>query len=204
MRILTDFADLAVLLPLTVCVAVGLAVLGWRRGALAWCAAIAAVMGTMVLLKLAFLGCGPVGAVSPSGHTAAGTVAYGGLAALWLRRRLGAPYAAVLASGAVAIVIGATRMALGLHTGFEVFLGGAVGVAGVAALLRMAGPAPARLYGRRLALVALPLILVLHGFRLPVEPRLRQAANWLPEALCGTQKTATLPVRPLPPPPNPA
>ena len=202
MRTLTDFADLAVLLPLTVCVAVGLVVMGWRRGAFAWCAAIGGVLATMLLLKLVFLGCGPVGAVSPSGHAAAGTVAYGGLAALWLRRRLGAALAVVLAGGMVATVIGTTRMVLGLHTGFEVFLGGAVGVAGVAALLRIAGPAPVRLYGRRLALVVLPLILVLHGFRLPVEPRLRAVTNWLPEALCGPQKSAVLPARPLPPPPN--
>jgi len=188
LRSLTDFADLAVLLPLALCVAAGLAVLGWRRGALAWCAAVGATLATMLLLKLAFLGCAANGAVSPSGHTAAGTVVYGGLAALWLRRRLGAPAAALVAGGTAAAVIGTTRIALGLHTGAEVLLGAAAGGAGVALLLRLAGPAPDRLYGRRLVLVALPIVVGLHGIRLPVEAHLRQAANWLPRAVCGAGK----------------
>jgi membrane-associated phospholipid phosphatase len=177
-----------VLLPLTLCIGGGLALLGWRRGALAWCAAIGATLAMMLLLKLAFLGCAPQRATSPSGHTAAGTAVYGGLAALWLRRRLGARTAGLLAAGTVAAVIGTTRIALGVHTGFEVVLGALAGGAGVALLLRLAGPAPDRLYGRRLAVVALPLIVTLHGIRLPVEPHLRQAANWLPGALCGIAK----------------
>ena len=89
MSFLTDFADQAVVLPVAGLVLVLLLAIGWRRGALAWAGCVAGVMAVMLALKLVTLACGwrvPwTGLSSPSGHTAASAVVYGGLLALLAR-----------------------------------------------------------------------------------------------------------------------
>jgi membrane-associated phospholipid phosphatase len=182
-RFLTDFADLAVLLPFALCVGCGFALAGWRRGALAWAGAVGGTLGVILVMKLLFLGCGTHSALSPSGHTAAGTAVYGGVAALWLRRRLGTVAAVLLAGGCVAASIGVSRVALGAHIPIEVAIGTAVGLAGIFCLLRGAGPPPAWVRARWLIPGAV-VVLALHGTRLQAEPRLRALAGWLPQKLC--------------------
>ena len=54
----TDFGDQAVLLPLAAGIALLLALSGWRRGALAWTAAIGGTLALILLLKLRFFACG--------------------------------------------------------------------------------------------------------------------------------------------------
>ncbi len=184
MRFLTDFADLAVLLPLAICVGVGLAIAGWPRGALAWAAAIGTTLSLMLGLKLAFLGCGSSHALSPSGHTAAGTVVYGGIAALWLRRWLAPWPAALLAGSTMAAIIGMTRVALHAHIPIEVAIGAAVGLGGILLLLKGAGPRPARLRVTWLIPATMILAFLLHGMELQAEPRLRAFAGWLPPSVC--------------------
>ncbi len=186
MHFITDFADLAVLLPLAVCIGGGLAWQGWRRGAVAWAVAVPATLAAMLVLKLMFVGCAEaLGGFSPSGHTAAATVIYGGLAALWLRRQ-GAQVLVSLAlgSGAVAVLIGASRLLLNMHSLAEVAVGAAVGTAGVALLLRLAVLPPQGLRLGRVAIAALVVMLVLHGLRLPVEPNIKAVAGWLPTQVC--------------------
>lgn len=51
----TDFGDQGVLLPLAAGIALLLALSGWRRGALAWTAAIGGTLALILLLKLRFL-----------------------------------------------------------------------------------------------------------------------------------------------------
>jgi len=182
-RFLTDFADLAVVLPLALCVGCGLALAGWRRGALAWAGAIGGTLSVILVMKLVFLGCGTHSALSPSGHTAAGTAVYGGVAALWLRRRVGTLLAVLLAGGCVAFAIGVSRVALGAHIPVEVAIGTAVGLGGILCLLRSAGPPPNWVRVRWLIPGAL-VVLALHGTRLQAEPRLRALAGWLPQKLC--------------------
>ena len=186
MRFITDFADLAVLLPLTVCIGGGFAWQGWRRGAWAWAASVAATLAAMLTLKLMFVGCAAtLGEFSPSGHTAAGTVIYGGLVALWLRRRsIPAAACLVVGAGPAAGLIGASRIAVSAHSLVEVGVGAAVGIAGVAVLLRLAGVPPPGLRLGRVAAVALVVMLVLHGLRLPVEPDIKAVAGWLPARVC--------------------
>jgi membrane-associated phospholipid phosphatase len=186
MRFITDFADLAVLLPLTVCIGGGFGWQGWRRGAVAWVASVTATLAAMLTLKLVFVGCAAtLGEFSPSGHTAAGTVIYGGLVALWLRRR-GIPAVACLVAGAgpASCLIGASRVAVSAHSLVEVAVGATVGTAGVALLLRLAGVPPPGLRLGRVAAVALVVMLVLHGLRLPVEPDIKAVAGWLPARVC--------------------
>ena len=142
MRYLTDFADQAVILPLVLAVAVALAVQGWRRGALVWLVVVAGVFFATLTSKVMFLACsplfGPIDVHSPSGHVAAATVVTGGLAAMFTRRRASILPAAVLA----AIVIGVSRLVLGMHSLPEVVVGAMIGLAGAVALLRFAGTPP--------------------------------------------------------------
>lgn len=174
-RFLTDFADQAVMLPVVLAVAVALAVQGWRRGAVVWLAVVFGTFAVLLALKLLCLACwpllSPVGIRSPSGHTAAAIVVAGGLAALLLRRRTSILPIAALAGA----MIGASRLALGMHSPAEVAVGMVVGLAGTAAWIRLAGPVP-RLQSGRLAAVVLLVALPLHGLHLPAEPTIRATA----------------------------
>jgi membrane-associated phospholipid phosphatase len=182
-RYLTDFADQAVILPLVLAVAVALAVQGWRRGALVWLVVVAGVFFATLVFKLMFLACsplfGPIDIHSPSGHVAAATVVTGGLAAMLTRRRATILPAAVLA----AVVIGISRLVLGMHSLPEVVVGAMIGLAGALALLRFAGPPP-RLRIAPLALVIVVVATVFHGLHLPAEAAIRhtafRAAQYIP------------------------
>lgn len=186
MRFITDFADLAVLLPLALCLGVGFAWQGWRRGALAWAASVLATLAAMLTLKLMFVGCAAaLGGFSPSGHTAAGTVIYGGFIAIWLRRRgVAAALALLPSAGAAAALIGTSRIVVGAHSLPEVAVGAVVGAAGVVLLLRLAGMPLAGLRVGRLGVVVAVVMLLLHGLRLPVEPDIKAMAGWLPARVC--------------------
>jgi hypothetical protein len=183
MQSLTDLADQAVVLPLAVAVAVSLAAIGWRRGALAWTAAVAATLAAVLLLKLLVftVGAGPLrlaGLGNPSGHTAAGAVVYGGLLALVLRTRVAAATPPLLlggVSGAVAaLAFGVTRLTV--HSTLDVLVGAALGIAGAAALCALAGPRPSRLRLSWPVAVAVVVALALHGERLHAEGMLRTVA----------------------------
>lgn len=170
---MTDFGDQAVLLPLAVSVGLGLVLLGWRRGALAWSAAIGATFGTMFVLKLSFLACGHLlpglGLRSPSGHTAASAAVYGGLFALAMTLAVGHRRWTLVCAVSMAIVIGASRLALGVHTGLEVVIGGAVGICGAYCAVTFAGPPPTTVRFRGMAAVSLTLLVLFHGFHMPAE-----------------------------------
>jgi membrane-associated phospholipid phosphatase len=174
-RYLTDFADQAVILPLVLAIAVALAVLGWRRGAIVWLIVVAGTFLATLTFKLMFLACsplfGPIDVHSPSGHVAAATVVTGGLAAMLTRRRASILPAAVLA----AIVIGVSRLVLGMHSLPEVVVGALIGLTGAIALLRFAGPPP-RLRIAPLVAVIVVVTTLFHGLHLPAEAAIRHTA----------------------------
>jgi membrane-associated phospholipid phosphatase len=175
MTFLTDFADQAVMLPLVLAIAIALLVQGWRRGAVAWVVVVCATFGVTLGLKVLFIPCSDAFDMptlhTPSGHVAAATVVVGGLAVLLLGRRL-----AVLVALATAALIGTTRLVLGEHTGLEVAVGAIVGLAGVAALIRLAGARPAPVDVRRVVLIAVLVAVVFHGLHMPAEAHIRGAA----------------------------
>jgi membrane-associated phospholipid phosphatase len=179
MTFLTDFADQAVVLPLIATVALALGILGWHRGAVGWLAAVGASFTSVVVLKLGFLDCADTVGLpllrSPSGHTAAAAVIVGGFAVLFGCGRLTTLAAAVLG----AMVIGATRIALGMHSLPEVIVGGAVGVAGAVGFAFIAGRTPRLRLQWVFAAVAI-VALLLHGRHLDAEPRIRLVAFSLP------------------------
>ncbi len=187
---LTDFADQAVLLPLAVLLTAAFAVMGWRRGALAWLAIIGLTLGAMLLLKMFTLACGhllPPGLRSPSGHTAAAGAIYGGLFGLVARRVSGHAGWTVPCALAIAAVIAATRLALGVHTWLDVLVGGGVGVVGAVALAWSAGPPPQTVKLLPVMIAGLVLILALHGLRLPAETAIRGTASYIwPFSACAT------------------
>jgi hypothetical protein len=102
---------------------------------------------------------------------AAATVVTGGLAAMFTRRRASILPAAALA----AIVIGLSRLVLGMHSLPEVVVGAMIGLAGAVALLRFAGPPP-RLQVAPLVLVVVVVATVFHGLHLPAEAAIRHTA----------------------------
>jgi membrane-associated phospholipid phosphatase len=175
MRYLTDFADQAVVLPMIAIVAVMLGVLGWRRGALAWLGAVGVSFAGVLVLKLVCLTCGPelglTGLRSPSGHTAAAAVIAGGIAVVMGQ---GGRRAAVIA-GVAALLIGGTRVVLGLHTLPEVATGGALGVLGVVGFAALAGRPPV-LAVRWLFAAVVAVALLLHGQHLDAETQIRTVA----------------------------
>jgi membrane-associated phospholipid phosphatase len=180
MLFLTDFADQAVVLPLVLAAAAGLAAGGWRRGALAWAAVCAATLGALGLLKLAIFvwGAPPAlpGLLSPSGHTASAALVYGGIISLLaLRHRRFALPVAALAAG----VIGTTRLALHQHTLPDVIVGAGFGLAGVLALVGAAGKRPVDFRPGILLGLGVAVIAGFHGLRLPAEPWLHQVADAL-------------------------
>jgi hypothetical protein len=193
MHALTDFADQAVVLPLIAAVALMLATLGWRRGALAWLVAVACTFATVLALKLVLTTCGPAFDMSslrtPSGHTAAAAVLAGGLAVALGRAR----WTVAIVAGLAAALIGGTRLELGLHTRTEVVVGGVLGVLGALGFAWLGGmPPPLRL--RWLFAVVVAVALLLHGQHLNAEARIRALGFAL--LICPAPSTPAL----LPPP----
>jgi len=188
---LTDFADQAVILPLGLAVALALVVLGWRRGALVWlltlCATLAAMLALKILVGVCAANLAAVGLRSPSGHTAAAAMVYGGLVALLGRAGRSGFGRVTLIAAAIALLIGLTRIGLGEHTAADVLVGGLTGCAGAVLLVRLAGAPPAHLHiGRptwfKLAAIVVAVVILTHGLHLQAEPRIQNFARlygWL-------------------------
>ncbi|HLJ05475.1 MAG TPA: phosphatase PAP2 family protein [Acetobacteraceae bacterium] len=172
MNYVTDFADQAVVLP--VALAIGLALLAqkWWAGALAWSVTIIGTFAAMLLLKLLLIPCGAEQIHTPSGHVAAATVVTGGLAAM-LRRRRGVVLPVALLT---AVIIGASRLVLEVHTWPEVTVGALVGMAGASLMPRLAGAPPPSVNFSRLVLIAVLVAVVFHGLHMPAEAEIHSTA----------------------------
>lgn len=127
MQFITNAGDQAVIIPIEAGVFLVFLLCRCWRMAMAWAVMIGAGSGLVLLLKLYLEACGPGRhrvLYSPSGHTMAATMVYGGLLSLTRVRR------SVLMGGALAIAVceGWTRVALGYHTVTETIVGGMVGL----------------------------------------------------------------------------
>jgi membrane-associated phospholipid phosphatase len=188
MRFLTDFADQGVILPVALMALLAFAVLRWWRGAGAWIAVVVTAFALVLLLKIVFHTCGEGTPASPlfnpSGHVASATAVYGGLAAVVLGQYRAA---ALLPALLIAVLIAATRLALGVHTVADVVAGGVIGMAAVMVLRRLAGPLPSSRCWQP-ALLALAVAVLLHGAHLDAEGAIRDlAARLRPAVDCGRQ-----------------
>ncbi len=187
------------ILPLVFAIGCTLAALGWVRGALAWALAVGATLALMLSLKLVAFACGPPELRSPSGHTAAAAVVLGGLAVV-LGRSGRHGRAVLLAAGVGGVLIGISRLVLGVHTAPEVALGGTVGVAGALALGRLAGAPPRGLQLGWLAAVSVAVIVLFHGWHLDAEPRIHRVALSAARELRVCRGAVDVPASPRPDP----
>ena len=174
----SDIADLAVVLPIWIVVVAGLLLGRWRRAAMAWFRVIAAVLGLMLLLKLILLGSGTLnwaGIRSPSGHTMSAALLGGGLFGLLTSGRPYPVWMSACVAAAVGAGVGATRVALGVHSVSEVALGLVIGTLGAATLVHLQGPRPHGVRVGPVLLLAASLSVALHGFHLRAEHVISQA-----------------------------
>lgn len=186
MQFFTNFGDEALILPLIV--AIGLTLVAWRwwRGALAWFVATLGTAALILSLKIIVYACRQwamgFGVHSPSGHTAAATVLYGSLVALFVRQIRRRLLAVGLVALALALMFGISRVRLGYHVIPDVVVGGLVGIAGALAFVVLSGARPARLRVWPAAIVLIVVTLLFHGRTLNAEERIQQIgiAWWWP------------------------
>lgn len=186
--LVTDFGDLAVVVPLTLAILVWLLWLGKRREALWWCLAVIFCAGGTAVLKISFFACPPVEDLhSPSGHTALSLLVYGGIAAIvaveregWRRRLVVALAASFI--GAIAI----SRVLIDAHTILEVVTGLFVGLAPLACFVavyhkRHAG----RVEVRPIVVAAILIAVIMNGQVVRAEDFLHSVSGYLDVAqLC--------------------
>lgn len=182
MSFLTDFGDLATLLPLAAAILVWLLAMRAHQAALWWLAALALCGGGIGLLKVYFVACGSAGQLqSPSGHSGLSALVYGVLAALLTTRiegwwRVAAPALCALLIAGIAL----SRWVLGAHTPPDVIAGLLVGFAALMLfLLGSAGKLAPSASTRHLLLVAIIVMTVLHGEKLHAEAVLHAVGAYL-------------------------
>ena len=175
----TDLGDSAVTLPLAAFMLLFLLLSHWPRAAGALAASLAVGGSAIALLKLALQSCGyhllRTTMINPSGHAAMSTMIYGALAIVlgaglsgWRR------WAVYVAFILLIVAIALSRPILHAHNPEEVLAGFLVGLGAVAIFWRLKGPAqPGVLRVSRLALVALLLVVAMHGTRWPIEEQIR-------------------------------
>jgi membrane-associated phospholipid phosphatase len=175
LKLVTDFGDSAMTLPMALLTFGLLLAARCRRAALGWVLAIVGCGLTIGLLKLALLSCGhrllTIELTNPSGHTAMSAALYPSLAVLVgammpIYRRLILIGSAVAFSGAIAF----SRVILGYHSEPEAVAGMIVGLAATAvfATVLASAPAPEIRLDWFLSLAAL-LIAVMYGSHWPIE-----------------------------------
>ncbi|HYM72686.1 MAG TPA: phosphatase PAP2 family protein [Stellaceae bacterium] len=179
----TDCGDSAVTLPLAALALFCLVATRQRHLAFAWLLMVAGCAAAIGALKLWFGACGSsIGIpaiVSPSGHTAMSVAIYGGLTLLIGATLRPAPRAATYAVAMMLVVaIAISRLVLHLHDAAEVAVGlvtGLIALTGFAVAMR--GQAVPESLAIRLLGWGLPVIVLMHGTRLMVEPALNRVAG---------------------------
>jgi hypothetical protein len=176
LKILTDFGDTGVLLPLSIVFFIWLLTTSTVRTALFWLLILVLCNVLLGLLKVYFLACPGVGLHSPSGHTGFAIFVYGSLTtalALAVRRRW--LRSVIVASGTILVAaIAISRVLLGNHDILEIAIGAAIGGTGLAIFVSSYRHVRIRLGAViLLALAALAIALIFHGERITAEDYLR-------------------------------
>jgi membrane-associated phospholipid phosphatase len=186
LKTLTDFGNLALLLPLATIVTVWLITLRQPRAVVAWwLVALALCVGSTAALKIYFFVCPPlIDLHSPSGHTSLSTLVYGALTLAVATVVGGWKRIAVMAAGtAFVVAIGISRVAIQAHSTVEVLLGWVIGVAALAVFAARFWPyrpAEPRLQG--LLVVSVALMVMLNGQDLHAEGMLHAIGVYLNSA----------------------
>jgi membrane-associated phospholipid phosphatase len=182
MLFLTEFGDLAVLLPLAATILLWLLLSGARQAALWWLAALVLCIGGIGLLKIYLAACTTSGDLrSPSGHAGFSALVYGALAASFAIRAE-ARWRRLLTVGAGLLVIAAiavSRLVLGAHTPIEDVIGLLIGGASLALFIAGSGLRLGCLNLRPLVLAAALIVTLLHGEQLHAEAVLHAMGVYL-------------------------
>ena len=133
LRLVTNFGDLDLLLPLSVVVAFTLWRSESRAAAAAFVGALVLCLATLAVLKLTLLSCGATWRLlvrSPSGHVGGSTIVYGTIA-LVLATHTPRVLRPLWLGGWVALValVATSRVVLHMHSEAEVVIGLAIGLA---------------------------------------------------------------------------
>lgn len=182
MSFLTDFGDVAILLPLAAAILVWLLAVRSHRAALWWLLALGLSAGGIGLLKVYFVACASSGPLqSPSGHSGLSALVYGALAALLATRVEGWRRVAALALCVLLVAgIAFSRLALGAHTPPDVAAGLLIGLAALAVfLLGSAGKLAPTASIRPLLLATIAVVAILHGDKLHAEALLHVVGLYL-------------------------
>ena len=189
---ITGFADQAVILPVIITAGLLMLLLGDRKAFLIWIVCTGATLSFVLLGKMTCYACSGFFPAdwelhSPSGHTASAALVYGGLAALMIKTSR--PFLVTAAASAFfGILIGATRLYLGVHTTGDVITGLTAGFTGAMLICLLHRKVPAGLKVSHSAGIAIPLLLVIavmHGHNLDAEMKIQKGAiNIWPWSMC--------------------
>jgi membrane-associated phospholipid phosphatase len=181
---LTDFGDLAVLLPLAAAMLIWL-LFYFSRAASSWIIAVGFCAGLTALLKIVLYGCPPAGDIhSPSGHTSLSILVYGALALATATGRPGLRRMLVIGAGVgLTLAIAVSRLLLDAHSVPEVGLGLIIGAVSLVLFSRQYLE-----YRHRkvwpLLVAAGVLVSILHGRELHAEQYLHRITGYL-HVRCG-------------------
>jgi membrane-associated phospholipid phosphatase len=184
-KTITDFGDLAVVLPLVAVMAVWLGALRQPRALLWWFIAVALCMSSTAALKIYFFVCPPLTDLhSPSGHTSLSTLVYGALTLAIATIVTGWKRVAVIASGAAFIAtIGVSRILVHAHSVPEVVLGSLIGIAALALFASQFWPRrPAEPRLQAMLIASIALMVMLNGRDLRAEDMLHAVGLYLNHA----------------------
>jgi membrane-associated phospholipid phosphatase len=180
-KFISDFGDLALLLPIAAAIQVWLlrAPEG-RRSAAIWAISLLFCCGATALLKIYFSACPYGGINSPSGHAALSVFVYGGLGAIvGTRARRSLKFVLAAAGVGLVVAILATRVILGAHSIAEVLIGSAVGVMALAPFAEAVIRHPVLSPTKSLVIVVILIAVVLHDKDVQVEGLLRLLGTYL-------------------------
>src|SRR4051794_34577242 len=179
---ITNFGDLAVLLPVAGIIPLWLVAVRLPRVALRWAVALALCLGGIAALKIFFYACPPLAELrSPSGHTGLSTLVYGALLLILAAEGAGWRRVLILVAGAMFILaIALSRVLLHAHTPLEAVLGLAIGSFALPVFAQgYIGRSDAPLSVRPLVVAVALLLVVLHGQQLHAEELLHAIGVYL-------------------------
>lgn len=179
-QFVSDFGDLAVVLPVAALVLVWLLrTPGSRPMAVAWVIAVAFCAGAIGLLKIYFSVCSTGIVGSPSGHVATSILVYGGLALTiavrWRRMTVPAALAGAGLVGALAV----SRVVIGAHDIAEVLIGAAIGAAALAIFAKTVVRDRSAVPAKPILASAVLAVVLLHGQQVQAEQLIRVLGRYL-------------------------
>jgi membrane-associated phospholipid phosphatase len=182
---LTDFGDLAVLLPLAAVVTLWLLAVRQPLAVFGWLVAVGLCMGGTAVLKIYFFICPPLTDLhSPSGHTSLSTLVYGALTLAVAAAFTGWRRWTVAGAGTVFIAgIGISRVLVQAHSIPEVVLGSILGLVALAVFAPQYWPhRPTKPWLRPLVVTCALLMVLLNGQELRAEDLLQAIGIYLNNA----------------------